>query len=228
VIALLAPVFFGPDAWWVSLLLIGLPLAVLVILGKSLHELFLGGEHNAFIMELPLYQAPNPRAVLKGVWQRTADFLQGAGSVILLVSVLLWALSTFPGGEIGASYLASFGRSLAPLGGLIGLEWPMMVALMTSFLRKENTIPTLAILYGVGGQHASLAEALSGTLAPAAALAFLTVQVLFIPCVATVAAIRSETKSWRWTLLSIGLLLGISSLAGILMYQAGRLLGWGV
>jgi ferrous iron transport protein B len=226
VLAFLAPIFFPAQALWVSLGLMGLSLVVFTGLGIALHELLLGGEHTVFIMEMPLYHAPGLRTVLQGVWQRTVDFLKGAATVILVVSVIMWALSTFPGGEIENSTLASIGRLLAPMGRLMGLEWQMMVALLTSFVRKENTLPTLAVLYGAGREGTGLAEVLSEKLPPAAALAFLAVQLLFIPCVATLASIRQETGSWRWTLLSTGLLLAISILAGILIYQGGRLAGF--
>ncbi|HWQ84466.1 MAG TPA: ferrous iron transport protein B [Anaerolineales bacterium] len=228
VLVLLVPIFFGANAWWVTMLLIALPLGYMLLLGKGLHETALGGEHHAFIMELPLYQMPNLKEIGKGVWQRTMDFLQGAGTIILVVSVLMWGLSHFPTGQIESSYLAALGRGLAPVGQWMGLDWQMMVALLTSFVRKENTIPTLAVLYGAGQDGASLASVLGGILPPAAALAFLAVQVLFIPCVATVAAMLEETRSWRWTLLSVGLLLVISLLTGVLIYQGGRFTGWGI
>ena len=226
VVAFLAPIFFMEHAMWVSWGLIVLSLVVLTLVGILLHELFLGGEHTVFIMELPLYQKPNLKVIGQGVWQRSADFLKTAGSIILVVSVILWALSHFPGGGIESSYLAFFGRLFAPLGAWMGLGWPMMVALLTSFVRKENTIPTLAVLYGGGQGGASLAQVLSTALTPAAALAFLAVQVLFIPCVATVATIKQETHSWKWTAFSIGMLLAISLSVGIGIYQAARLFGW--
>lgn len=228
VVAFLAPIFFGERAIWVSWGLVVMSLIVLTVVGIVLHEKFLGGEHNAFIMELPLYQKPNLRIVEEGVWQRCADFLKTAGSIILVVSVILWALSHFPSGNIETSFLAFFGRLLAPVGSWMGLEWQMMVALLTSFVRKENTIPTLAVLYGANGEAAGLAQTLNAHLAPAAALAFLAVQVLFIPCVATLASIRQETGSWRWTVSSSAILLGISLGVGIFIYQTARLLGWGV
>lgn len=228
VVAVLAPLFFGHSAALVSWGLIGLSLVVLAIVGIALHEFVLGGEHVAFIMELPLYHLPNARTIGLSVWQRTLSFLKKAGSVILVVSILIWALSTLPGGEIETSYLATIGRLLAPLGALMGLKWQMIVALLTSFVAKENTIATLSVLYGAGSEEAGLGQALSGALTPAAALAFLAVQVLFIPCVATVATIRQETDSWRWTIFSIAMLLVISFAVGIAIYQAARLVGWGV
>lgn len=149
-------------------------------------------------------------------------------SIILAVSVVVWALSVLPGGGIESSYLAGLGRLLSPLGALMGLGWRMMVALLTSFVAKENTIATLGVLYGAGEEGTRLAEVMSGVLTPAAALAFLAVQMLFIPCVATVAVIRQETGSWRWTGFSVALLLVLSLVVGIAIYQGALLVGWGV
>jgi len=244
VVAVLTPIFFGSHAALVSWGLVGLSLVMLAIVGIALHELVLGGEHVAFIMELPLYHLPNARTIGLSVWQRTVAFLKKAGKIILIVSVIVWALSVLPGGEIESSYLAAIGRLLAPLGGLMGLGWRMMVALLTSFVAKENTIATLGVLYGstgpalseveglttggTGEEGARLAEVLPGVLTPAAALAFLAVQVLFIPCAATVATIRHETNSWRWTAFSVALLLVVSFAVGIAIYQGARLVGWGM
>ena len=226
VLATLAPIFFGAQALWVTWGLVALNLVVLTGIGIILHEGFLGGEHKAFIMELPLYQLPNLRSIGTSLWQRLVDFMKMAGTVILVVSVLLWALSTFPGGTIQTSFLGLVGQKLEPLGRIMGLDWQMLVALMTSFVRKENTIPTLAVLYGVGTQGAGLGEVLGSRLTQPAALAFLAVQMLFIPCLATLATIRQETRSWRWTVLSVGLLLAVSLAMGIAIYQGAALVGW--
>ncbi len=228
VLAVLAPIFFGSHAALVSGGLVGLNLVMLAIIGIALHELVLGGEHVAFIMELPLYHLPNLRTIGLSVWQRSVAFLKKAGNIILVVSVVVWALSVLPGGEIESSYLAAIGRLLTPLGALMGLGWQMMVALLTSFVAKENTIATLGVLYGAGEEGARLAEALSGVLTPASALAFLAVQMLFIPCVATVATIRQETGSWKWTVLGMALLLVLSLGVSIVIYQGAVLVGWGV
>lgn len=153
--------------------------------------------------------------------------MKEAGGVILVVSMVVWALSTWPNGNIETSYLADAGRLLAPLGALMGLGWQMMVALVTSFIRKENTIATLGVLYGSGAEGSGPTAGLGAALTPAAALAFLAVQMLFIPCVATVATIRQATNSWRWTTLSIALLLVVSFAVGIIIYQVARMLGLG-
>ena len=105
----------------------------------------------------------------------------------------------------------------------------MLVATLTSFVAKENTIVTLGILYRAGGEGSSLVGALAGSLTPAAAVAFLAVQMLFIPCAATVAVIRQETGSWSWswTAFSVAVLAAISFGAGIVIFQGAALQGLG-
>jgi ferrous iron transport protein B len=228
VVAVLAPIFFGSAAIWVSWGLIALSLIVLALVGIALHELVLGGEHVAFIMELPLYHQPNARTIAVSVWQRTMGFVKKAGTIILIVSVVVWALSVLPGGEVETSYLAAVGRFLTPVGALLGVGWQMMVALLASFVAKENTIAALSVLLGAGQDGAGLAQVLPTILTPASALAFLVVQVLFIPCAATVATIRQETNSWKWTAASVAILFVVSFGVGIGVYQLARLLGWGV
>lgn len=226
ILAFMTPLFFGPAAPLVAWSLVGLSLIVLAVSGIVINRVAFGGERSAFIMELPLYHVPNWRTIAMLVWQRSLAFFKRAGTVILVVSVVLWALSALPTGEIETSYLARMGQLLAPVGALMGLSWQMMVALFTSFIAKENAIASLGVLFGAGGE-ASLAEMLPTLMTSAAALSFLVVQMLFIPCVATVATVRSETDSWKWTLFNVLFLLVVSFGAGILVYQLAVVLGWG-
>jgi len=219
VIVFIAPIFFGKAATLVAWGLMGLSLVLLAVVGILINKWVLKGERVAFVMELPLYHRPNARTIGIQVWQNSAEFLKKAGTLILIMSVIVWALSTLPQGQMETSYLASVGKALAPVGALMGLQWEMIVALLTSFVAKENAIATLGVLFGTGQGAAGLETALTRVLSPASALAFLVVQVLFIPCVATVAAIRQETKSWGWTAFSVGLLLLLSLAGGIAAYH---------
>jgi len=227
VLAFLTPVFFGRAATLVSWGLIAFNLVVLALSGMAINRIAFRGERAAFIMELPLYHIPNWRTIGLMVWQRSLDFLKKAGTVILLISVIVWALSALPAGDVETSYLAQLGRLLAPLGSLMGMSWRTMVALLTSFIAKENSVATLGILYGAGEEGTTLATILGTALTPAAGLAFLIVQMLFVPCVATVAAIWQETRSARWTLFNLAFLLVVSFGTSIVVYQGARLLGWG-
>jgi ferrous iron transport protein B len=183
----------------------------------------LRGENAAFIMEMPLYHVPNARTIGLFVGQHILAFLQKAGTIILVVSVAIWALATLPGGKIDSSYLALFGRALTPLGALMGLGWQPLVALLTSFVAKENAVATLAVLYGVGQGTAGLLPVLAANLTPASGLAFLVAQMLFIPCVSTVATIKQETNSWGWALLNVALLASLAIVGGIVTYRLALL-----
>ncbi|MGC8874730.1 MAG: ferrous iron transport protein B [Chloroflexia bacterium] len=223
VVALLAPAFFGAQAVWVSGGLVFLSLLTLALSGALLNRILFRGEHAAFIMELPLYHIPNPRTIGLLVWQRLVAFIRKAGTVILAVSVVVWAVSHFPGGTIEESLLGHLGQWLSPLGAWMGLDWRMLVALLTSFIAKENAVATLAVLYGAGRE--SLPALLRASVSPASGLAFLVATMLFIPCVATFAVMRQETGSWKWVLFGTGFLLILSFGAAALVFQVARLLG---
>jgi ferrous iron transport protein B len=224
VVAFLAPAFFGSAAALASWSLVAGNLLVLAATGIVINRLAFRGEHTAFIMELPLYHVPNGRTVGLYVWHNTVEFVRKAGTLILIASVVVWALSTLPGQSVDNSYLAAFGRWLEPAARPLGLgDWRLIVALLTSFFAKENTIATLGILYGAGAGMTTLPAQVAGVLAPAARMAFMVVILLFIPCLATTATIKQETGSWRWTAASVLLLLGLSVGAGIVVYQVGSL-----
>jgi len=224
VLTFLAPAFFGSAAVFASWGLVALNLIVLALIGIAINRLAFKGAHTAFIMEMPLYHLPNARTIGLFVWYNTWAFVKKAGTIILAASVIVWGLSTLPGGDVERSLLAGLGRALAPAGRLMGLgDWRLIVALLTGFVAKENTIATLGILFGAGGPASGLAQQVAGVLTLPAALAFLVVQMLFVPCVATVAVIRQETRSWKWTALSVALQLALSLAVGIAVYQVSRL-----
>ena len=214
VVTILASVFFGANAFWISWALVGGSLIILAGLGFILHHFFFSNEHIPFIMELPLYHSPNLRTIALYIRDNLSGFIKKAGTIILAASLVVWVLSYFPSGDIMTSYLAGIGKALEPIGRWMGLPWPVMVALLSSFVAKENTIAILGILY-------KDINSLSTILSPAAALAFLVFQILFIPCVGTVAAIYQETHSWKWTSASVLLQLALSLGFSIAAFQIG-------
>jgi len=227
VIAFLAPAFFGKNAALVSWGLVAGNTLLLLLVGMAINRGVFRGARSAFIMEMPLYHLPNARTIGLYIWYKTGAFIKKAGGIILLASAIVWLLAYLPGGEIEGSLLARFGRWLEPAGQWLGLgDWRLIVALLSSFVAKENTIATLGVLYG-SEANLGLAEQVARTLTPAAALAFLVVQMTFIPCAATVAVIKQETASWKWTAFSVGLLLVISFGAAVIIYQLARVMGWG-
>ncbi|MBE3143979.1 MAG: ferrous iron transporter B, partial [Planctomycetes bacterium] len=223
VVAFLAPAFFGPRAVLVTWGLVLLAVALLVVSGALLNRVLFKGQRSAFIMEMPLYHLPNWRTIGMIVWQRSLSFLKKAGTTILGISIVVWALSMLPGGSLQTSYLAQLGRLVEPVGRWMGLDWRLTVALLTSFMAKENAIATLGVLFGSGGGN--LAQQLAATYSTATALSFLTVSILFIPCATTVAVIRQETGSWLWTLLNVAFMLALSVGVATLVYAVTSRIG---
>lgn len=217
VLAFLAPVFFGAYAVWASFALVMLNIVVLALVGVALNRFLFKSAHVSFVMELPLYHAPNARTIGLYMWSHTWSFLRRASTMILAVAAAVWLLGYFPNGDIETSYLAGLGRAIEPIGRLLGFDWRLTVALITSFVAKENAIATLGVLYGAEG--GTLADALAQSTTAAAGLSFLVTTMLFIPCVATVAAMRQETGSWAWTFFSAGLLLVVAVSAGFVTYH---------
>jgi ferrous iron transport protein B len=224
VVAFLAPAFFGPRALIVSWGLVLFSLIILVLSGSALNKVIFKGQRSAFIMEMPLYHLPNARTIGLLVWQRSLSFLKKAGTNILAMSVVIWALSVLPGGDLNHSYLVQFGKFIEPVGHWMGFDWRLTVALITSFPAKENAIATLGVLFG-SSPSAGLAQTLTSTFSTATGLSFLVTTMLFIPCMATVAVIRQETNSWGWTLLNIALFLVISITAGAGVYHLALAIG---
>jgi ferrous iron transport protein B len=230
VVAFLAPAFFGAKAMMVTWGLVLLSMLMLVLAGGLLNHTIFKGQRSAFIMEMPLYHLPNARTIGLLVWQRSLSFVKKAGTTILMMAVGVWALSVLPGGNIQDSYLVQLGKWIEPVGRWMGLDWRLMVALITSFPAKENAVATLGVIFGSSTTASSpsgadLAQTLTSTFSTASALSFLVTTVLFIPCMATVAVIRQETRSWAWTLLDIAMFLVISMAGGAGAYHIARAMG---
>ena len=227
VVAFLAPVFFGQHAILVTIGLTLGNLAVLAALGVMIRRVVLGNLVSPFILEMPLYHRPNARTIGLYVWHNTRAFVKKAATIIMLLSVLVWALTMLPDGAVANSWLAGFGRWLEPAGRFIGLgDWRLIVALLTSFVAKESAVATLSILYhpSASTEVAGWVGALGAAVTPAAALAFLVVQMLFIPCVATLAVMRQETGQWKWPVLSVALQLVLSLLVGGIVFRVATAL----
>jgi ferrous iron transport protein B len=230
VLAFLTPAFFGARAPLAIIALVGGNLVLIALVGIAVNKLVFKGERSAFIMEMPLYHRPNARTIGLYVWRNIVAFVKKAGTLIVIVSALVWLLANFPGDDPSESILGTIGRFFEPGGALMGLcDWRLIVALISSFVAKENSVATLGVLFGsaVAGEAAvgtSLADTVAAVRTPAAAAAFLVVQMTFVPCVATVAAFRQESRSWAWTGASVALMLAIAVGLGIVVFQVGRLL----
>lgn len=219
----IAGAIFGEKALLVTCLLVTLNIVALGIAGMVISKLFFKGEPVPFIMELPLYHKPDLRTIVRVVWNSTGAFIRKAGTVILGFSVVLWIFSNVPGGGVENSVLGWVGRLVEPVGRPLGLDWKMLVALLSSVFAKENSVATLGVLYQVGEQ--GLLNVLPAAIDHASALSFLVVLMLFIPCMPTIVVMKQEMGGWKWLIASFGFMLALSFVIGMVAYRLALVAG---
>jgi ferrous iron transport protein B len=233
-----------------ALIILGMYLmgiAVAIVVAWILKHTILSGPPPPFVLELPPYRWPNVRNVLHTLLNRSGVFVKRAGTVILAISILLWALSAFPRAnesnsvsatsQIENSYAGRTGRLIEPLIAPLGFDWRIGVGLISSFAARETIISTLSIVYNVGaepGDGDSLTAALesarrpdgSRVWTPLVALSLMIFFALACQCMSTLAIVRRETNSWRWPLFMLGYMAVLAYVASLVTYQGGRLLGF--
>jgi len=219
-------ILFAPAvAPWILVALYAGSFLVILLMGLLLNGLGVGGRAEPFIMEMPPYRLPTLRTVALRTGQELKDFLYRAATLIVAGVVLVWLLSNLPSSAVpgsAQSLAGQIGQALAPLFDPLGIPWQEVVALLSGFVAKEIVIGALAVLHGSG----DLASTLGHQLTPLQGLSFMLFTLLYTPCVATLAAIRAESGSWKIVLLSVVLGLVSAWLASFTLYQGGRLIGF--
>ncbi|MDY7993237.1 ferrous iron transport protein B [Paenibacillus polymyxa] len=232
VYALFAGVFFPTHAASIIMLMYVLGIIVSLILAKIFSKVsILSGEPSLFIVELPPYRVPQALTLFRSTWEKVKGFVRKAGTIILAGSVGIWLLSNFGpqgfGAEMNDSLLATVGGWFAPLLAPLGFgTWQAGASLLTGFMAKEVVVSTMNIIYHVPDMQ-GLELQVRQAFTPLASFSFMVFILLYVPCLATVAVIRKETLSWRWTAFSVIYPLTVAYIIAVLIYQCGRLLGWG-
>ncbi len=233
VYGLIASAFFGARAGLVvfALYIIGMVLAV--VSGIIFKGTLLAGKPAPFVMELPPYRMPSLGNTLNHVWDRVKGFLVKAGTLIFLMSVVLWFLQNYNGhlqmvSDSADGMLAAIGTFIAPLFTPMGFgTWQAAVALLTGLVAKEAVVASLSMFYGFSLTAGSIVVAAAMTgFTPLSAFSYLVFILLYVPCVAAVATIYKEMNSLKWTAFSVGWQLVIAYTVSLLAYQLGHLLGF--
>ncbi|MDG4553763.1 MAG: ferrous iron transport protein B [Candidatus Competibacter sp.] len=209
-----------------------------LIVAGALRLTLLRGGRQPLLMELPSYKWPNAANVLLGLWERAKIFMRRIGTIILSVLVILWFLATFPSPPEGAtepaiyySFAGMIGHGLQPLLAPIGFNWQIAIALVPGLAAREVAVAALGTVYALSGDEGAVTEALTATLAQswtlATALALLAWYVFAPQCLATLAAVRRETNSWRWPTFMFVYLMVLAYLAAFVTYRVALALGGG-
>jgi len=227
VYTLFAGAFFGARQGLVvfSVYLLGVVMAA--AMAKLVTARVMPGESADFLMELPSYRWPSWRGVLRQAWGQAWMFIRKAGTIIAAGVVVMWVLGSLPWGVAYASRDSLLGRLGAAVAVVLrpaGLgNWETGAALVFGLVAKEFVVAALGLVHGAGEQ--ALPALLAAHFTPLTALSFMVLVLLYSPCLATVAAIRKETGSWKWPALAAGysLVLGLGMATAV--YQLGRVLG---
>ncbi len=237
-----------------SLYMTGIILAWLtaILFGKLLFK----KAETPFVMELPPYRLPTPKAIIQHMWFKTWYFIKKMGGVILLASVIIWALGYFPKGmesteaiaqheteitndkvsdpevvRIENSYIGKIGKWIHPVFQPLGFDWKMSVGILTGLPAKEIIVSTLGVLYQTDTGFKANGNAISGSKddifkdrSMLRAFSFMIFTLLYFPCIGTLAVIRKESGSIRWTLLTLGYTTAVAWITSFLVFQVGSIL----
>ncbi len=207
-----------------SMYVIGIAAAILIafLLGKVKK----GAKTGMLLIELPEYKRPNGRTIWIYVTEKIKDYLTKAGTTIFIASVIVWAVLNFgPGGYAGGDMSQSFGRYIGDvLTGVLkpaGLGyWQVVVALISGIAAKEVVVTSMRVL--CGGNIYGVLSAMGFT--GASAYAFMVFCLLYVPCVATIATIKNETKSVKYAVFAVAMQLLTAYAAAVVAYNIGNLI----
>ncbi len=168
-----------------------------------------------FLMEFPPYRLPSLKSVAITVWMKCQDFLKTAGTIILGISILLWVLSTFPHQvpqpgmtalqaqqyQLENSLAGQLGKTIQPMFAPLGFDWKITVGVIGSFAARETFVSVMGQMYALDVEQnsMSLRETLSHSMSFASALSVLAFYIFALQCMSTIAVIRRETGSWKWS-----------------------------
>ena len=218
---------------------------VAVIAAFFLKKTILKAPPPPFVMELPPYRIPNLGLIVRNMFGRSWLFLKRAGTVILVASIILWALLYFPmarsdssESRLENSYAAAIGKTIEPAIAPLGFDWRIGVGLVASFAAREVLVSTLSVIYRVGEEadekSPDLIKAIkdserpdgSKVWTPLTGLSLMVFFVLAMQCMSTLAVVRRETNSWGWVLFMFGYMTLLAYIASLITYQGGKLFGF--
>lgn len=228
---LFAEMFFAEYAFLAAFSMYLLGILVAIGVAAVLHLIDRKKTANYLLIELPEYKLPDARTVGIYVWEKIKDYLIKAGTTIFIATLIIWALMYFgPAGFVGegggTSFAAYIGRFLEPAFAPIGLGfWQIVVALIAGISAKEVVVSSCAVMLGAAEGSAEFAAALAAMgFGPLNAVCLMVFCLLYIPCVATLATIRKESKSWAWTGFTALFQLVVAYVITLIVYQIGALI----
>lgn len=225
----------------ISLYAIGIILAVLM--SRIFSKWMIKGDDTPFVMELPPYRFPTAKAIARHTWEKGKQYLKKMGGIILVASVIVWALGYFPHDESLSnqaqkeqSYIGRIGKAIEPVFRPQGFDWKLDVSLVAGIGAKEIVASTMGVLYADdetvaddtadnSGKYGVLRQKMeTDGMTPLIAFSYLLFVLIYFPCIATIAAIKGETGSWKWAVFAAGYTTLLAWIVSACVYQTGMLI----
>ncbi|MCA9408984.1 MAG: ferrous iron transport protein B [Candidatus Omnitrophica bacterium] len=212
-------------------------------MGWIFKKTLLKGQKPTFILELPPYRLPSFKSVILQMWERSRLFLKRAGTIILTLSIVLWALMSFPRQDnvepaeaLRQSYAGKIGQTIEPVIKPLGYDWRIGIGLVGSFAAREVFVSTMNIVFNLDeeAEETTLRQAFKQAhwpdgrplFTPLVCISLMIFYVFALQCISTVAIVLRETNSWRWTLFQLLYMTVLAYVAALAVYQIGKILGF--
>lgn len=225
--------FFPGKESLMLLLIYSVGILLAVLMARIFSKFLVKGDDTPFVMELPPYRMPTSKSVLRYTWEKGAQYLKKMGGIIMIASIIIWFLGYYPNHssyqttaeQQENSYIGQIGKSIEPIIKPLGFDWKMGVGLLSGVGAKELVVSTLGVLYTNDGNldDDALPERIAqqSDITPLIAFAYMLFTLLYFPCIATLAAIRQETGSWKWPLFAACYTTVLAWIVAFLVYQIG-------
>ena len=228
----LTAAFFPHHASLVLLSIYATGIVLAIVMARLFCRFLVKGDDTPFVMELPPYRLPTSKAILRHTWEKGEQYLRKMGGIILVASIVIWALGYYPHSDHYEtvteqqenSYIGRIGKVIEPVMEPLGFDWKLSVGILSGVGAKELVVSTLGVLYAddADADSVSLGERIPIT--PLVAFGYMVFVLIYFPCIATLAAIKGETGSWKWTCFVAGYTTVLAWVVSFLIYQVGGLL----
>ena len=223
--------FFQKHASLVLLTIYSTGILLAIIVARIFSKFIVKDDDAPFVMELPPYRMPTVKSVLRHTWEKGVQYLKKMGGIIMVASIIIWFLGYYPNHNEYAtqaeqqehSYIGQIGKAIEPVIEPLGFDWKMGIGILSGVGAKELVVSTLGVLYADNEDVDStgLAERLNIT--PLVAFGYMLFILIYFPCVATIAAIKQESGSWKWALFAATYTTALAWIVSFLVFQIGKL-----
>ena len=224
--------FFPNCASFMLLCIYTAGILLAVIMARIFSKFLVKGEDSPFVMELPPYRMPTSKSIMRHTWEKGAQYLKKMGGIIMIASIIIWFLGYYPQHDAYESvaeqqknsYIGQIGKAIEPVIKPLGFDWKLGIGLISGVGAKELVVSTLGVLYTNQGDVENVNLSNRIPITPLVALAYMLFVLIYFPCIATFAAIKQESGSWKWAIFTAGYTTGLAWLIAFTVFQIGSLI----